>query len=425
MNKNKGMIARIIARGGIVVYFIMAFEVMIMISPFAFFFYSVFNPVFNWFGQFAVTRWLTSFFLPHMILPPTIFLKTVRITGSVLFVLGSLSFIICALQVYMGKIFKWGVADKGLYSFIRHPQYLALAVWGIAMSILWPRFIVLVTLSIMFVLYYFLAKDEERRMLSQYGESYTKYMEKTGMFFPKFIDKWFRPVDRLVPNKIIRDVCVSVLLVILTIGAGFGLYGITINSIPVDTRNNFSLVSMLPEDMKLIPVIADGIEKNLNDGKLVQMDKNKAYLGYVMPVDYIMQGMIADTSENYHLFKQHHTISLINDWILHPFRHLRSSPVLNMAKMNHVDPKIARRHHCPLGINDSSLDCGNCPYRRIIFTEVQNTGIGHIQGKDLLGYNTIKTPAFYADIDTRTGEFVNLKSVKKDTAWQNVPTPAY
>ena len=37
MNKIKGIIARIIADGGIVVFFIMAFEVMIMISPFAFF----------------------------------------------------------------------------------------------------------------------------------------------------------------------------------------------------------------------------------------------------------------------------------------------------------------------------------------------------------------------------------------------------
>ena len=53
---------RIIAgRGGIIVFFIMAFEVMIMISPFAFFFYSVFNPVFKWLDHFPATSWLTSF----------------------------------------------------------------------------------------------------------------------------------------------------------------------------------------------------------------------------------------------------------------------------------------------------------------------------------------------------------------------------
>ena len=144
MNKIKGIIARIMARGGIVVFFIMAFEVMIMISPFAFFFYSVFNPIFNWLGQYQATMWLTSFFLPHMILPPTVFLKTIRVIGSVLFVIGSMSFIMCALQVYIGKIFKCGITEKGIYKIIRHPQYISLALWGIGMCILWPRFIVLV-----------------------------------------------------------------------------------------------------------------------------------------------------------------------------------------------------------------------------------------------------------------------------------------
>ena len=166
---------RIAAAGGILFFFVMAFEVMIMISPFAFFFYSVFSPVFNFLGSHAATRWATLFFLPHMILPPTLFLQSVRVAGSVLFLLGLVTFTVCALQVYLGKIFKWGIADQGLYRYIRHPQYLALGLWGIGMAILWPRFIVLATLSVMFVLYYFLAKDEERRMLGRYGDSYRHY----------------------------------------------------------------------------------------------------------------------------------------------------------------------------------------------------------------------------------------------------------
>ncbi len=135
------MLERILARGGIVVFFIMALEIAIMISPFAFFFYSVFNPIFSWIDAIPSTRWLTHFFLPHMILPPTLFLKAVRILGSVLFITGALAFVVCALQVYLGKVFRWGIASKGLYSIIRHPQYLALSLWGIGMSILWPRFI--------------------------------------------------------------------------------------------------------------------------------------------------------------------------------------------------------------------------------------------------------------------------------------------
>ena len=75
------ILRRIAARGGIIIFFIMAFEVMIMISPFAFFFYSVFNPILHWLQDYSATRWLTSFFLPHMILPPTLFFKGRSSTG--------------------------------------------------------------------------------------------------------------------------------------------------------------------------------------------------------------------------------------------------------------------------------------------------------------------------------------------------------
>lgn len=139
---------RAAARAGIIVFFIMAFEVMIMISPFAFFFYSVFNPFLHWLDRCAVTRWLTAFFLPHMVLPPTLFLKAVRIFGSILFAAGCTTFIVCALQVYSGKIFKRGIAQKGLYRRIRHPQYLALGLWGMGMAILWARLLVLASLSL-------------------------------------------------------------------------------------------------------------------------------------------------------------------------------------------------------------------------------------------------------------------------------------
>jgi len=97
MEPQTSLAKRIAAFGGIAVFFIMALEVMIMISPFAFFFYSVFGPVFNFLGQHAATRWATMFFLPHMILPPTAFLKSVRIAGSLFFFIGFLGIAICAL----------------------------------------------------------------------------------------------------------------------------------------------------------------------------------------------------------------------------------------------------------------------------------------------------------------------------------------
>ena len=413
--------ARLAAQSGIAVFFIMAFEIAIMISPFAFFFYSVFNPIFKFIDTYPALRWLTSFFLPHMLLPSTPFLVGIRIIGSVFFIVGCLTFLICALQVYLGKIFRWGIADKGLYKFIRHPQYLALGMWGIGMCILWPRFIVLASLAIMFVLYDFLARDEERRMPVRYGKSYKAYMAKTGMFMPHFIEQWF---SAFMPVKPIRAFLVPALTVAIVMGAGFSLREVTLRSLPLATQNNVTLVSMLPEDSILDKVVLDSIIRLQSQGPESLLRPDKDYLGYLMPADYVMQGMIANTGTDFHLFKRHNTVAMITEWVLHPFEHLRASPTLHMAQTHHVDPAIARRRHCPIGIDDSTLECSHCPYRRVILVEVDNQNAQHYSGSALFSFNTTRIPVCYVDINALTGEIVQVKQVERATAWQDVPTPA-
>jgi len=41
-------------------------------------------------------------------------------------------------------------------------------------------------------------------------------------------------------------------------------------------------------------------------------------LAYFIPIDYVMQGMIADTGSEWKLFEQHKTIGMITDYIFHP-----------------------------------------------------------------------------------------------------------
>jgi len=353
-----------------------------------------------------------------MILPPTILLKIIRISGSVLFVVGSITFVICALQVYLGKIFKWGIANRGIYRFVRHPQYTSLGLWGLGMAILWPRFIVLVTLSIMFVLYYFLAKDEERRMLRQYGDSYKEYMRKTGMFFLRV--RRNKASSSLSANLFQpKNLLTLASVVILIIGIGFVSRIITLNSLQLKSNDNVTLVSIMPEDSEKETAVLNAIQS----ANIEFLYKGKEYLGYEMPVDYIMQGMIANTGNKYHLYKQHHTIGLIADWVLHPFEHLRRSPSAQMAKMRNVDPAMARRHHCPLGINDPNMDCNNCEFRRIIFVEVDNPSNNNISGKELFAFNTKRIPIGFIDINTKTGKIINNKRVESKTAWSDVPTP--
>jgi len=415
-------ITKVSARISIVVFFIMAFEIMIMISPFAFFFYSVFNPIFHWLDKYRATSWLTTFFLPHMILPPTLFLKAVRVLGSVCFIAGSLTFIICALQVYLGKIFKWGIASRGLYLYIRHPQYLALAIWGIGLSILWPRFIVLASLSLMLVLYYFLSKDEERRMLKQHGKAYQDYMSRTGMFVPKRIGGYVAFGQSSSAKSSWRYAVVPLLIIGIVIGTGFLLRAVSLSSLSFVTKDKVTLVSLLPEDNILSPNVLKGILRK-STRTSIGLEEDKDYLGYVMPVDYIMQGMIADTGGESHLFKQHHTIAMISDWVLHPFQHLRASPSLHMAQMHHVDPAVARRHHCPIGLKDPGGDCDTCVYRRVILVEIEPNDGGNLSGAGVFSIGVKRVPISFVDINVKTGEILEAVKVQRSTAWQDVPTP--
>ncbi len=415
---------KLAAFGAIGVFFIMAFEVMIMISPFAFFFYSVFNPIFHFLSQYTLTKWTTNFFLPHMILPPTVFLGSLRILGSILFLAGLAAFTVCALQVYLGKIFKWGVASRGLYRHIRHPQYLALGIWGIGMAILWPRFIVLATLSLMFILYYFLARDEERRMLSQYGESYEKYMAATGRFVPQGLE---RPISgmlhRLMPSAPLRHAAIPVLIVTVVIGTGFLLRALTLNSLPMAVEANLTVVPILPEDGSAGAEALKSLQQAAADGAIPFLKNDRSYLGYLMPADYIMQGMIADTGGHFHLFKKHKTVALIADWVLHPFEHLRRPPAAHMAAAHGVDLQAARRHHCPLQINLAGMDCDTCTYRRIIWVEADSSPAAPLAGIQTLSLNTRRTPVGYTDVNLKTGEIINRVTVGKATAWKDVPTP--
>lgn len=52
------------------------------------------------------------------------------------------------------------------------------------MLLLWPRFLVLIGYLTMLFLYAVLARWEETQCLAQYGESYRRYLERTGRFLP-------------------------------------------------------------------------------------------------------------------------------------------------------------------------------------------------------------------------------------------------
>jgi protein-S-isoprenylcysteine O-methyltransferase Ste14 len=393
MNKTKA-----IFNSAIVLYFIIGLEIMIMISPFAGFFYSVFNPFLLKVSEYPATRWLSSFFLPHLVVPPGDFLKFFRVMGSVFFLLGLAVFFICALQVYANKLLKKGTALKGLYSVIRHPQYVGLGIAGIGLSILWPRFLMPVLWLVMILLYYWLSKDEERRMLKQYPDTYREYMEMTGMFLPKKIEKM------VLPAGTVGKAAILVLMAVFIIGGAFYLRDYTVKHLPLWSKSNVSALAVIPEDMEKMEYRMPDI-LSMKEVK-IRLKDNEHYLVYFLPADYIMQGLIADTGGDWKLYKQHHTISMITDWIFHPFRHLTEG------------------HHAMQGAAGHDVYAMNMGMvRRLVFLKIQDVAVN--KPYDLLSINAGREPQFMLDVEIHNLSLLDLKDLPKNTGWGTVPTPVF
>jgi hypothetical protein len=261
-------------------------------------------------------------------------------------------------------------------------------------------------------------------MVALYGASYEKYVASTGMFLPATIEKPFSTlVDRLAPTPSIKSLSIAVIIFVSVIGTGFLLRGITLYSLPLAVKDNITAVPILPEDSRFDSKIVQVIADNSGAAHIPFVEDGKTYLGYVMPVDYIMQGMIADTGGHFHLFKKHNTLALITDWVFHPFEHLRRPPATHMAAMHGANPQEARRHHCPLHIQQDGMECDTCSFRRVILVEVDGKAKQPRHGVGVFSLDAARTPVGYLDINAQTGEIIAMKQVGPSTAWKGVPTP--
>jgi protein-S-isoprenylcysteine O-methyltransferase Ste14 len=382
----------------IVLYFVVCFEILIMISPFAGFFYSAFNPFLLGFAKYRATRWLSAFFFTHMVVPPNDFLKVVRILGSVLFSLGIVLFLICALQVYASKLLHRGPVTKGLYSLIRHPQYVALAIAGAGLAILWPRFLVVVLWLAMVLVYYLLASDEEGRMQRQHPEAYGEYTQRTGMFLP-------RSVEHAVPlSTAASRAAAFLLLATFAVGAAFLLRQYTVDHLPLWMDSKVVALAVLAEDKQMMEHrMSDVLSLEPIKSRLAE---NQSYLVYFLPTNYVMQGLIADTGDDWQLYKRHHTISRFGDWIFHPFTHLGGAHASAFEPNGHS-------HH----------SAGEGSVRRLIFVKISATSV--TKPADVFSVGAMRTPDFMVDVDVHNLTVLATKSLPVETAWGKVPTPAF
>ena len=294
--KPKQKVRRWLSRATALVYGLVMFEVVIMVSPFAFYFYAAYGPTLKWLNHSAATAWLTGFMLPHAVFTTSPFLEFLRWDlGRYFFGLGLLGFFVLAAQIYGSKLFRRKVVSSGVYRYIRHPQYLCLGLSAFGLFTMWPRMIIFLLLVGMLFTYYFLARVEERRMLA-IDSSYADYLHHTGMFLPG------NPGGRLYrllfgnlrDQKLARRLALTSSLVLVLL-LGFGLRAYTVRHIACTAGlRNVEVVSVYPmaattmRQLFSLAVSAPSVQQAL------QREGNATFVAHLLPHDYGMIGMFAD-----------------------------------------------------------------------------------------------------------------------------------
>jgi protein-S-isoprenylcysteine O-methyltransferase Ste14 len=77
------------------------------------------------------------------------------------------------------------ITQKGVYSIVRHPQYLGGLFSHVGITLLFSAFYSLMVLSIVIIEVYVICWKEERELLKEFGSEYASYRAKTPMLLPR------------------------------------------------------------------------------------------------------------------------------------------------------------------------------------------------------------------------------------------------
>jgi protein-S-isoprenylcysteine O-methyltransferase Ste14 len=76
------------------------------------------------------------------------------------------------------------LASGGIYSHVRHPQYLGILLVAGGWVFHWPTIPGLIMFPVLVTLYYGLAKREDRFLEERFGDAFREYANRTPMFLP-------------------------------------------------------------------------------------------------------------------------------------------------------------------------------------------------------------------------------------------------
>ena len=387
-----------------VLYLLIGLEIVIMISPFAAYFYAGYGPLLNALYAFPATAWLTGFFLPHAVVSQSGLLNFINGFGRTLFSLGILAFLIGAFQIYSAKFRRKGMVTGILYRWIRHPQYLFLAIAGFGLLLFWPRFFILVLYVSMLFVYYLLARHEEQRMLAQQGEGYHDYMQRTSMFLPgEPGGRLFRALFGWSQSKGVALGLAYTLSLVLSVAVAFGLRSYTISktSIVYVPEKQLTAVSIIPQPDESILNIMNIAFQDSSVAATMADYRKKGHAGFmvhVMPRQYMMQGLFAQPDMS----------------AMHQRARRSFSSILRF-----VFPFLGRRGHREMM---GSADGGAM---RLIFSQLTWPNGQYASGDEALAFTVKHLPLLRVDVDTIKGVVLNIEHTAPRNYWGQMPMPVY
>ena len=381
-----------------VVYLLIGLEILIMISPFAAYFYSVYGPFLRLIDSAPATRWLAEFFLPHFVFVDSLFSKILGVLQLTAFFSGMFLFFYAAAPLYYCKFRKLGVATRGVYDRVRHPQYLGLGIAGFGLLLYWPRFFILITFITMLFIYYLLAKNEELRMMGSQPEAYGEYRSRVPMFFPgEPGGRLFKRVFDRIGSKGLALVLLYCLVLFVSVGAGLLLRRYTSGAVAIGSVSGLCTISVLPRpdfsDADLIQSVT------ANRAVAERVASGEVTLAYVMPSDFFLMALVTDLERYYPPDFDRPAEGSTLDRFFKIF--------LNYTKMQ---MGLYPEHH---------------PLKRIIFVSVKDADGRLLRGRDVFRIGARRYPVFHVDLNAQSGEIASIQDLQPRHKWGTMPMPVF
>lgn len=399
--------SKILLAGTIAAYCLIGIEIIIMISPFALYFYSVYAPVLQFFSSSPYLSWTTEFFLPHMV-----FTHDPVIVGisyfQVLLIIGLLLFFSAAIPLYYGRFTKKGVVLFSFYAKIRHPQYLFLAISGFGLLLYWPRFIILIMYVTMLFVYYLLARNEEWRMKQEAPGIYENYMKDTPMFLPgepggkiyNILFSWIQP-------KWLGLFVTYCLTLLLAFSLAMGMRSYTVSKLQTVSADDITFLSVFPRpadevrELYRTVISSEEFQKAVAEGE-------QANLAYIFPGDFFLTALVTDKDRRF----SEDTIERfpeVLEWHKHKFSG-------GLGKFFRIFNNFINT----LGTTETDYDV-----ERLVFVRVENSQGELFPTDELFVIGAKRRPVLIVDVDAFDHKILAVMSASGEHKWGTMPMPSF